>query len=89
MAMPEEINRILTDIISDLLLCPTDTAIENLAKEGYENLDVSVLKSGDVMQDAALFYRKKAQAPIFLVPEQFILCTIHRAENTDNKNRLN
>ena len=89
MAMPEEINRILTDRISDLLLCPTDTAIKNLTKEGYEDLDLSVVKSGDVMEDAALFYSKKAQAPTFLVPEKFILCTIHRAENTDDKNRLN
>ena len=89
MAMPEEINRILTDRISDLLLCPTDTAIDNLAKEGYEDLDLSVVKSGDVMQDAALFYSEKAQAPTFLFPEQFILCTIHRAENTADKKRLN
>ena len=88
MAMPEEINRILTDRISDLLFCPTDSAIENLNKEGHNNLDSTVLKSGDVMQDAALFYSKKAQAPTFLVPEQFILCTIHRAENTDNDKRL-
>ena len=88
MAMPEEINRILTDRISDLLLCPTDTAIENLNKEGYNNLDLTVSKTGDVMQDAAIFYSKKAQAPTFLVPEQFILCTIHRAENTDNNKRL-
>ena len=88
MAMPEEINRILTDRISDLLFCPTASAIENLNKEGYDNLDSTVLKSGDVMQDAALFYSKKAQAPTFLVPEQFILCTIHRAENTDDKKRL-
>tara|TARA_B110000483_G_scaffold96535_1_gene118580 strand:- start:1469 stop:2545 length:1077 start_codon:yes stop_codon:yes gene_type:complete len=88
MAMPEEINRILTDRISDLLFCPTDSAIENLNKEGYNNLDSTLLKSGDVMQDAALFYSKKAQAPRFLVPEQFILCTIHRAENTDNDKRL-
>ena len=88
MSMPEEINRILTDRISDLLLCPTDTAVENLNKEGYKNLDISILKSGDVMQDAAIFYSKKEQAPNFKIPKEFVLSTIHRAENTDNDKRL-
>ena len=88
MSMPEEINRILTDRISDLLLCPTDTALDNLNKEGYKNLDISILKSGDVMQDAAMFYSKKEQAPNFKIPEEFVLSTIHRAENTDNDKRL-
>jgi len=88
MAMPEEVNRILTDRISDLLLCPTDTAIENLDKEGYNNLDMTVSKTGDVMQDAAIFYTKKEQKPAFEVSKQFILATIHRAENTDDLERL-
>ena len=88
MSMPEEINRILTDRISDLLLCPTDTAVDNLNKEGFKNLDISILKTGDVMQDAAIFYSKKEQAPNFRIPEEFILSTIHRAENTDNDKRL-
>ena len=88
MSMPEEINRILTDRISDLLLCPTDTAVENLNKEGFKNLDISILKTGDVMQDAAIFYSKKEQAPNFKIPEEFVLSTIHRAENTDNDKRL-
>jgi len=88
MAMPEEINRILTDRISDLLLCPTETAVENLNKEGFKNLDISIFKSGDVMQDAAIFYSKKEQAPNFKIPAEFVLSTIHRAENTDNDKRL-
>jgi len=88
MSMPEEINRTLTDRISDLLLCPTETAVDNLNKEGYKNLDISILKSGDVMQDAAMFYSKKEQAPNFKIPEEFVLSTIHRAENTDNDKRL-
>jgi len=88
MAMPEEINRILTDRISDLLLCPTETAVDNLNNEGYKNLDISILKTGDVMQDAAIFYSKKEQAPNFKIPEEFVLSTIHRAENTDNDKRL-
>tara|TARA_Y100000385_G_scaffold87431_1_gene90028 strand:- start:388 stop:1461 length:1074 start_codon:yes stop_codon:yes gene_type:complete len=88
MHMPEEINRILTDRISDLLLCPTETAVDNLNNEGYRNLDISILKSGDVMQDAAIFYTKKEQAPNFKIPKEFVLSTIHRAENTNNDKRL-
>ena len=88
MSMPEEINRILTDRISDLLLCPTETAVENLNKEGFKNLDISIFKSGDVMQDAAMFYSKKEEAPNFKIPKEFVLSTIHRAENTDNDKRL-
>ncbi len=88
MAMPEEVNRILTDRISDILFCPTDQAITNLNKEGYENIDTSILKSGDVMQDAAIYYSSKSQKPEISTSEKFILCTIHRAENTDDLNRL-
>ena len=88
MAMPEEINRILTDRISDILFCPTDQAIKNLEKEGYENINTKIIKSGDVMQDAALYYAAKSQSPNIEVPENFILCTIHRAENTDNLEKL-
>ena len=88
MSMPEEINRILTDRISDLLLCPTDTAVDNLNNEGYKNFEISILKSVDVMQDAAIFYSKKEIAPNFKIPEEFILSTIHRAENTENNKRL-
>lgn len=88
MDMPEEINRILTDRISDILFCPTDTAIKNLKREGFENIDCRIVKNGDVMQDAALFYSDKAKRPEMKIPEQFILCTIHRAENTDDLKRL-
>ena len=88
MAMPEEVNRILTDRISNILFCPTDAAIENLEKEGYNNIDIQIEKSGDVMQDAAMFYTKIAKAPKFNLPKEFVLATIHRAENTDDLNRL-
>ncbi len=88
MDMPEEVNRILTDRISDILFCPTDTAIENLKKEGYDNIDIKIVKSGDIMQDAAIFYSKKEQKPNIEVPKEFILATIHRAENTDDSTRL-
>lgn len=87
--MPEEINRILTDKISDLLLCPTDTAVQNLQNEGIgKNSLGRIVKCGDVMQDAAIFYSDLAQRPKMNLPEQFILVTIHRAENTDDPKRL-
>lgn len=88
MKMPEEVNRILTDRISQILFCPTDTAVENLQKEGYDNLDCEIVKSGDVMQDGAMFYRELARKPKFDIKSSFILCTVHRAENTDDYNRL-
>ena len=88
MNMPEEVNRILTDRISDILFCPTDTAIANLKKEGYDNIDCNIVKSGDIMQDAAIFYSKKEQKPDIDIPKEFILATIHRAENTDDPIRL-
>ena len=87
--MPEEINRILTDKISDLLFCPTDQAIQNLKDEGIGKHSLArIVKSGDVMQDAAIFYSSLAQKPDFELPEKFILSTIHRAENTDDPQRL-
>ncbi|AKV95085.1 UDP-N-acetylglucosamine 2-epimerase [Marinobacter sp. CP1] len=88
MRMPEEINRILTDQISDLLFCPTDTAVKNLENEGFEVKSAKVVQSGDVMQDAALMFAEKAIAPTNVLPETFILATLHRAENTDCPRRL-
>lgn len=86
--MPEEINRILTDRISDILFCPTDKAVENLQNEGYSNINCKIVKNGDVMQDAALFYSDKSRKPEVRLPDKFVLCTVHRAENTDNSKRL-
>lgn len=88
MKMPEEVNRILTDRVSNILFCPTDTAIQNLKNEGYENLDCRIVKSGDVMQDGAMFYKNLAVKPNIEIKNSFILCTIHRAENTDDEKRL-
>jgi len=100
MKMPEEINRILTDRVSKWLFCPTDTAVENLKKEGYF-IEVEgrrqkvegfgkVINVGDVMLDAAMYYKQFAKKPstFNLQPSAFILCTIHRAENTDDPQRL-
>lgn len=88
MQMPEEINRILTDRVSNILFCPTDTAIQNLENEGFSHFDCEIVKSGDVMQDGALFYRAFAKKPFLNTEEEFILATIHRAENTDDEARL-
>ena len=88
MKMPEEVNRILTDRVSQILFCPTNTAVKNLKNEGYDNLDIKVVKSGDVMQDGAMFYRDLAQKPSCDIKDEYILCTIHRAENTDDETRL-
>jgi len=91
MQMPEEINRILTDRISSLLFCPTQAAIDNLNNESMDawNTGAKKVLSGDVMQDGAIFYRKLAEKLLDVeIANSFVLCTIHRAENTDNKERL-
>jgi UDP-GlcNAc3NAcA epimerase len=84
--MPEEINRIITDHISTILFAPTTSSFENLIREGIEKDKIHI--SGDIMYDASLFYKKVAQKPIDfenLNFNDYILCTIHRAENTDNE----
>ena len=119
--MPEEINRVLTDHVSNVLYCPTEQAVKNLKSEGIENdqpkhskkggairnqcgeiksddpsklarqmiqSSPSVLLVGDVMLDAAIYYKNYSQRPDFDVPPQFVLVTIHRAENTDDPARL-
>lgn len=92
MYMPEEINRILTDRISDILFCPTDAAVQNLKNEGMDKMNVRIIKNGDVMQDAALFYAQEAEKKSTIIKKlclnEFVLCTIHRAENTDNIDNL-
>ncbi|MDO9374449.1 MAG: UDP-N-acetylglucosamine 2-epimerase (non-hydrolyzing) [Ferruginibacter sp.] len=94
MQMPEEINRILTDRISDWLFCPTDTSMANLKNEGFDNFSSRKIKTGDVMEDAALYYAQKAAQKSTLLEQMklrnqpFILATIHRAENTDDKQNL-
>ncbi|HAZ21367.1 MAG TPA: UDP-N-acetylglucosamine 2-epimerase (non-hydrolyzing) [Firmicutes bacterium] len=88
--MPEEINRILTDHASDLLFAPTLTARTNLGFEGISGDRVII--SGDVMLDAAMYYAKMAKNEAVVkygvVPGHYILATIHRAENTDDPDRL-
>ena len=89
MDMPEEINRILTDQMSDILFCPTQTAIDNLMCEGFDDKKKEVINVGDVMQDSALLFSEYATAPEnFDIIDGFVLATLHRAENTDIFNRL-
>ena len=89
MKMPEEINRILTDRISRWLFCPTDIAVQNLQREGFEHFNCRIFNVGDVMYDAVLFYKKYAKKPKSIdIKKDFILVTVHRAENTDNKTNL-
>lgn len=92
MQMPEEINRILTDRISNVLFCPTDTAVNNLKQEGFDHMPVQIIKNGDVMQDAAIYYAAKAEQKSDILKkikqEKFVLATIHRQENADNPENL-
>lgn len=101
-SMPEEINRIMTDHASTLLFTPTKTGFKNLIKEGFSNTDVqkadvdhpAIFHCGDVMLDNSLFFKEKAQKDsqilqkMNLKPNEFVLCTIHRDNNTDIKERL-
>jgi UDP-GlcNAc3NAcA epimerase len=90
--MPEEINRILTDHLADLLLAPTEAAMDNLRREGIP--EPRLHRVGDVMCDAARYYaaRRGPGVPILeqlgLPPQTYLLATIHRAENTDDSARL-
>ncbi len=87
--MPEEINRVLTDHAADRLFVPTETAVANLVAEGITGDKVQLV--GDVMYDATLYYKAKARKPAAVGindDQPFVLCTIHRAENTDDVVRL-
>lgn len=91
MRMPEEVNRIVSDRVSSLLFCPTETAVRNLANEG---ILTGVHNVGDVMYDVALYYREQAKRQssvlrdLGLASGGFALATCHRAENTDDPKRL-
>lgn len=99
MNMPEEINRILTDRISTLLFCPTETAVKNLRNEGITS---RIYNIGDVMCDAVLFYSKEMEKQsrdiwfsrlrkiqgVHEPINKWYLATIHRAENTDSAEKV-
>jgi len=90
--MPEEINRLLTDKLSQFLFCPSLTAVKNLQTEGIIN---GVFDTGDVMYDALIQFVEIAEKKsdvlkrLNLVPKKYFLATVHRAENTDNIDKLN
>lgn len=94
MDMPEELNRIVTDRIADQLFCPTDTAVQNLEKEGFLHFDSTIVLSGDVMYDAALHYKETARAKSQILRKllpgggPFMLATFHREDNTTNAGKL-
>jgi UDP-GlcNAc3NAcA epimerase len=94
MQMPEEVNRILTDRISDFLFCPTQQAVDNLKAEGFDNFPCAIHLSGDVMQDAAMYYSQFSSEKstvindLKLEPNNYVLATIHRQENTDDLTKL-
>jgi UDP-GlcNAc3NAcA epimerase len=100
--MPEEINRIATDHVSTLLFAPTQTAIDNLKREGFHaetshtpTIDQPlVLRSGDVMYDNAIYFSNRAEGDAYLlelglVKDGYAVATIHRDNNTDFPDRLN
>lgn len=92
MQMPEEINRILTDRLSKYLYSPTEHAVKNLEKEGFLHFGADIIRTGDIMYDAAQYYSQKKYSRVSQVEKlklnKYILCTIHRAENTDNPEQL-
>jgi UDP-N-acetylglucosamine 2-epimerase (non-hydrolysing)/UDP-GlcNAc3NAcA epimerase len=89
--MPEEINRVMADHLSDVLFCPTQTAIKNLRDEGISQ---GVVLVGDVMLDSIQAFEHLAEEHTGLLrtlgvaPREYILATIHRAENTDSAEKL-
>jgi UDP-N-acetylglucosamine 2-epimerase len=89
--MPEELNRVLTDHLSDLLLVPSETALRNLERESVAG---EVVLVGDVMVDVSMMFQPRARAqtrPLGdagVEPGAFVLCTAHRAGNVDDPDRL-
>jgi len=90
--MPEEINRVMADHLSALLLCPSDTAVSNLAKEGITR---NVFQVGDVMLDVLNWAKERLVASPSRIPDQlgisknkYLVATVHRSENTDDVGRL-
>ncbi len=95
MRMPEEVNRIVTDSVSDLMFTPTDRGYQNLVNEGLTRRG-KVWKCGDVMLDNSMYYKRIVDTNSNVVAhlalddtkEGFVLATVHRAQNTDDEERL-
>ena len=90
--MPEEINRVLTDRLCELLFVPTETAVDNLRNEGINSEKIHLV--GDIMYDSALHFGNIADEKYSIINDlelenqSYVLCTVHRQENTDNPDRL-
>ncbi len=89
MRMPEEVNRIVTDQVADLLCSPTETAMGNIEREG---LGSNAVRTGDLMYDCFLHFRDRARKAVLeemnLEAGGYFLATVHRSENTDDPERL-
>ena len=89
MAMPEEINRIVTDRLSDILFCPTEQAVNNLIKEGFAQFNCKYYCVGDVMYDAVLHFlpiaEEKSDIKNRIGLDTYVVCTLHRQETTDSE----
>lgn len=89
LTIPEDVNRILTDRISDLLFCPTELAVKNLKQEGFNQMPCTIIKTGDLMYDAVKYYaslstdKSQILKKLSLKKQGYVLCTIHRAHNTE------
>ncbi len=90
-SMPEEVNRVVSDTLANLLFCPTDQAVDNLKAEGISK---GVFNTGDVMADGLFHFLKAAEeksvilAKLGLNSKQFSLATLHRGSNVDNSDNL-
>lgn len=87
--IPEDVNRTLTDRISSIIFCPTDTAVENLLKEGFASFDIKVVRTGDLMADSVFYFSRLVNerpdiidSSVKALPEDGVLVTIHRQETT-------
>lgn len=90
-AMPEEVNRVATDAIADLLLAPSEDAVKNLRREGHSDEDIKMV--GNVMIDSLESIMPKIQSSIILneqglEPQGYLLVTLHRPSNVDDERRL-
>lgn len=92
LSIPEEVNRTFADSVSNIVFYPTDLALQNLLTEGYDKKkDTHLIRSGDIMEDAAYLFKEYMNWPANLpisFNDEFVLATLHRAGNTDNAERL-
>jgi len=90
-SMPEEINRVISDTLANLLFCPTVQAVENLKAEGISQ---GVFNTGDVMADGLFYFLKAAEeksvilTKLGLIPKLYALATLHRGGNVDDRDNL-